>query len=95
MNIVPLRDELVVRALADKEISKTIHVINRSNDYPQRGQVLAVGPGKMLETGEVINSGINEGDYIYFMRNAGHKLELDDRSEVLVMHPNEVIGIIK
>lgn len=95
MNIVPLRDELVVKPLQDKEVSKTIVVINPNTDFPQKGLVLAVGPGKTLDNGQVINSGIQEGDTIYFMRNAGHKVELDNRELVLVMHPNEVIGIVK
>jgi chaperonin GroES len=96
MNLRPLGDRIIVRR--HPEETKTaggIVLPDTAKKKPQKGTVLAVGPGKLLKDGTRRGLQVKEGDTILFTAWAGD--EFKDRSKdetILVMHEEDVLAVI-
>lgn len=94
MNINPLHDRVVVRRLEEEKTSKGGIVIpDSAAEKPQRGEVVAIGPGKLLENGQVRPLAVKVGQKVLFGKYAGTEFKLDG-SEVVVMREDDIMGII-
>jgi chaperonin GroES len=94
MSIRPLHDRVLVRRLEEETKSAGGIVIpDSATEKPSQGEVLAVGPGKKLENGDVQPMDLAVGDKVLFGQYAGSSVKLDGE-ELLIMSESEVFGVI-
>ena len=92
MNLQPLGDRLIVEALEDEETTASGIVLpDTAKEKPQRGRVLAVGPGSRNDNGELIPIELAEGDEIIFSKYGGTEIKLGT-DEVLVLRETDVLA---
>jgi chaperonin GroES len=93
--ITPLHDRIVVERAIEEQMSKGGIVIpDTAKEKPIRGFIVAVGPGKRLESGEIQPMSVKVGDEILFGKYAGTEVKLDNK-EYIVMREDDVIAIMK
>jgi chaperonin GroES len=96
MKINPLGDRIVVQRVASEETSKGgILLPDSAKQKPQRGKVLAVGPGKMLKDGTRKALQVKEGDTVIFTAWAGDEFKDKNREELLLMREEDVLAILE
>lgn len=95
IKIKPLGDRIVVERIEEEEVKKGgIIIPDTAKEKPQRGRVLAVGPGRKTEDGKVIPVDVNVGDIVIFSKYAGTEVEMGDQ-KLLIMREDEILGIIE
>ena len=81
MDLQPLGDRLIVEALEDEETTSSGIVLpDTAKEKPQRGRVLAVGPGSRNDRGELIPLEVAEGDEIVYSKYGGTEIKFGTRS---------------
>lgn len=92
----PLGDHLIVRGLSKEEVTKFGLILPDTIDKerPERGEVIAVGPGKILENGSRGAMDVKIGDKVVFKKYAPDEIKIDDQ-EYLVIRMDEVVAIIE
>jgi chaperonin GroES len=94
MNIKPLGDRVLVKALEPKEVKKGgIIIPDTAKEKPQEGEVIAVGKGKMSDDGKLIPMDVKAGDKILFGKYSGTEVKIDDQ-EYLIMNHDDILGIL-
>ena len=93
MNLQPLGDRLIVEVLDEEELTVSGIVLpDTAKEKPQRGRVLAVGPGaRTQETGEYIRMDVVEGDEVVFSKYGGTEFKLG-ADEVLILRESDVLA---
>ena len=96
INIRPLRDRVVIKRVEEERTSPGGIVIpdTASGEKPSQGEVVAVGPGKVLDNGEIRALALSVGDKVLFGKYAGTEVKISDQ-EMLVMNEDDVMGIIE
>lgn len=95
MKIRPLHDRVIVRRMEEERTSPGGIVIpDSATEKPIKGEVLAVGNGKILENGEVRNLELKEGDKVLFGKYSGTEVKVDGE-ELLVMREDDVMAVIE
>ena len=95
MNIRPLQDRVVVRRTEEETKSAGGIVLPGSaTEKPSQGEVLAVGPGKKLDSGSVRPVDLKAGDKVLFGQYAGNTVKIDGE-ELLIMNESEVFGVVE
>ena len=95
MNIRPLHDRVVVRRLEEEKMSPGGIVIpDSATEKPIQGEVIAVGNGKILDSGEVRGLDVKAGDRILFGKYSGTEVKIDNE-ELLVMREDDIMGVIE
>ena len=95
MSIRPLQDRVVVRRTEEETKSAGGIVIpDSATEKPSQGEVIAVGPGKNLDSGAVQEVDLKAGDRILFGQYAGSTVKIDGE-ELLIMNESEVFGVIE
>jgi chaperonin GroES len=90
--IRPLDDRIVVEPLeADDKTAGGILLPDTAKQKPQRGRVLAIGPGKLLEDGKRAKMSVAKGDEVLFGRYAGNDITVD-RKEIKILRENDVLA---
>src|SRR3712207_9245681 len=85
MNLKPLGDRLIVEVLEDEEVTDSGIVLpDTAKEKPQRGRVLAVGPGSRNEDGEYVPMDLAEGDEIVFSKYGGAGIKIAAHEELLL-----------
>ena len=93
--IRPLGDRIVVLPTPSEEKTKSGIVLpDTAKEKPQEGEVIAVGSGKLLETGQRVPIDLKPGDKILFSKYAGNEVKLDE-VEYLIMRESDVLGAIE
>ena len=94
MNIRPLHDRVIVRRLEEERKSAGGIVIpDTAKEKPIQGEIVAVGKGKILESGEVRPLDVKVGDKVLFGKYAGTEVKVGNE-ELLVMREEDVVEII-
>jgi chaperonin GroES len=92
MDLKPLGDRLIVEVLEDEDTTESGIVLpDTAKEKPQRGRVLAVGPGGRDEDGEYIPIDLAEGDEIIFSKYGGTEIKLGV-DEVLILRESDVLA---
>jgi len=92
MNLQPLGDRLIVEVLDEEELTVSGIVLpDTAKEKPQRGRVLAVGPGARDEDGKYIEMDVAEGDEIIFSKYGGTEIKLGT-DEVLILREPDVLA---
>jgi len=95
MRIKPLNDRILVKRLEAEEKTKGGIVLpETAKEKPKEGEVIAVGPGKLLESGKRQSLELKKGDKIIFESYAGTEIKVDGK-EYLLMKEDDVLGIIE
>ncbi len=93
--IQPLGDRVVVKALARETVTKSGLVLpDTAKEKPQEGEVLAVGPGKVLDNGKRTTLEVKVGERVVFARYAGTEIKIDGE-EYLILRESDVMGIVE
>ncbi len=92
--IRPLGDRIVVKPAEREEMTRSGIVLpDTAKEKPQQGTVVAIGPGKVLDSGERQAMDLEEGQTILFAKYAGTEFSLDDE-DVLILRESDVLGIL-
>ena len=95
MNIRPLNDRVVVRRLEEETTTAGGIVLpDSATEKPSQGEILAVGPGKTLDNGEVRAPDVSVGDRIIFGQYGGNTVKIDGE-ELLILNESEIFGVIQ
>jgi len=95
MKMRPLHDRVIVKRLEEEKTSPGGIVIpDTAKEKPVKGEVLAVGNGKLLESGEIRPLDVKVGDKVLFGKYAGTDVVLDDE-ELLVMREDDIMAILE
>jgi len=95
MKIRPLHDRILVKRLAEEEMSAGgIIIPDSAKEKPAEGQIVAVGPGKQDEDGEAIPLSVKKGDKVLFSKYAGTEVELDG-GEHLIIREDDVLCVLE
>ena len=95
MKLKPLADRVVVKRLEAETTTKGGIVLpDTAKEKPKRGKIVAVGPGKTLDSGEVAKPTVKKGDEVIFSSFAGTEIEVDGK-EVLVMSTDDILAVLK
>jgi chaperonin GroES len=95
MNIRPLHDRVVVRRMEEERTSAGGIVIpDSATEKPIQGEVLAVGKGKILESGDVRPLDVKVGDRVLFGKYSGTEVKVSGE-EVVVMREDDIMGVIE
>jgi len=95
MKIRPLHDRVIVKRLEqERKTASGIVIHDTAAEKPDQGEVLAVGPGKVLEDGSRRVPDVKPGDRVLFGKYAGTTVKLRDE-EVLVMREEDIMGVIE
>lgn len=92
--IHPLGDRVVVKPAAKEEVTKSGIVIpDTAKEKPQEGTVVAVGSGRLLDSGDRATLDVHEGDRVLFAKYGGTEFKLEGE-EFLVLKENDILAII-
>jgi chaperonin GroES len=92
MDLQPLGDRLIVEVLEDEETTVSGIVLpDTAKEKPQRGRVLAVGPGGRSDKGEIVPMDVAEGDEIIFSKYGGTEIKLG-MDEILILRESDVLA---
>lgn len=90
----PLGDRVVVKPEEDKEEMKGgIIIPDTAKEKPQKGEIVAVGPGKADDSGKKIAMEVSVGQKILFGKYSGTEIKIDG-VEYLIMHQEDLLGIV-
>ena len=92
INLKPLDDRVVVEPMeAEERTPGGIVLPDTVKEKPQRGKVLAVGPGKLLENGQRSTMSVAVGDEVIFGKYAGTDIEIDGR-EIKILRESDILA---
>jgi chaperonin GroES len=92
MNLQPLGDRLIVEVLEEEELTESGIVLpDTAKEKPQRGRVLAVGPGARDKDGKRIEIDVAEGDEVIFSKYGGTEIKLG-AEDVLILRESDVLA---
>ncbi|MFH1438305.1 MAG: co-chaperone GroES [Pseudomonadota bacterium] len=95
MKIKPLHDRVIVKRLAEEEKTKGgIIIPDTAKEKPVQGQIIAVGKGKVLDSGKLVEPNVKSGDTVLFGKYAGTEINIDGE-EHLIMREDDILAIVK
>ena len=95
MKIRPLQDRVIVKRVKEEEKTKGgIIIPDSAKEKPQRGKVIAVGAGKLLETGEMRALDVKKGDTVLFAKYSGTDVKIDG-DDHLILREDDILGVIE
>jgi chaperonin GroES len=95
MKVVPIGDKILIERVQSKDRTEGGIVIpDSAKEKPKRGEVVALGDGRELESGETAGFQVQEGDEVLFESYAGTEVTFDGR-EYLLMSEEDLLGIIQ
>lgn len=92
--LTPLGDRVVVKPTAREEVTRSGIVLpDTAKEKPQRGEIIAVGQGRLNDKGERIPLDVKAGDSVLFAKYAGTEFKLDD-DELLILSEKDILAIV-
>jgi chaperonin GroES len=95
MKLKPLHDRIIIE-VAEKEDKTAGGIIlpDSAQEKPLRGKVLAVGPGKRLDSGQIAAMDVKEGDFVLYGKYAGTEVTVDGKDYV-ILRGDDILGVIE
>jgi chaperonin GroES len=94
MDLRPLHDRILVRRLEQSEQMRGgLYIPDTAKEKPQEAEVVAVGAGKLLESGERVAPDVKPGDKILFGKYSGSEVKIDGQ-EYLILREDEILGVL-
>ena len=95
MKFRPLHDRVVVKRIdAEEKTAGGIIIPDSAKEKPQRGKVVAAGPGKLDESGKLVKMAVKAGDLVLFTKYAGTEIKIEGE-EHLVLREDDILAIIE
>lgn len=95
LSLKPLGDRVVVKPIEQEEVTAGgIMLPDTAKEKPQKGEILAVGPGNRNDSGERIELDVKVGDKVLYAKYAGTEIKLDGE-KVLVLRESDILAIIE
>ena len=93
--LTPLGDRVVVKAVAQEEMTKSGLVLpGTAQEKPQEGEVIAVGPGRVLDDGKRLAMELKKGDKVIYAKYAGTEFKIED-DELLILSERDILAMLK
>lgn len=94
MKLVPLGDRVVLKSVAAEETTKSgIVLASAAQEKPQQAEVVAVGPGGMVDGHEVVMN-VKVGDVVIYSKFAGTEVKLDG-TDYLIVKQSDILAIVE
>lgn len=94
MAIKPLADRIVIETLeAEKKTAGGIYIPDNAKEKPQKGKVVAVGPGRINDAGETLALTLKEGDVVLYGKYAGTEVS-DEGKDLIVLKESDVLAVV-
>jgi chaperonin GroES len=95
MKIRPLHDRVIVKRLEEeRKTASGIVIPDTAAEKPDQGEILAVGKGKILESGDVRKLDVKVGDKVLFGKYSGQTVKVEGE-ELLVMREEDIMGVVE
>ena len=94
MNFRPLHDRVLIKRTEEEVTSGGIVIPDSAKEKPSKGQVIAVGKGKLLENGEIRPLDVKKGDTVLFGKYSGTEVKIADE-ELIVMKEEDIMGVVE
>ncbi|MEK7122718.1 MAG: co-chaperone GroES [Patescibacteria group bacterium] len=95
LKLRPLADRLIVEAISTDEVTKAGIILPDTVDKekPEKGRVIALGSGKLLDNGERLAWEVKVGDIIFFKKYAPDEIKVDD-AEYLILSESDILAVL-
>ena len=94
MKIKPLDDRILVKQFdAETKTAGGIVLPDSAQEKPQRGKVVACGPGKMLDTGQRHGVSVKKGDEIFYGKYAGSEVDVD-QEKFVILRESDILAVV-
>ena len=94
MKIKPLSDRVVVKAeAAEEKTASGIILPDTAKEKPQQGEVVAVGPGKVSDSGSLVDMTLKAGDKVLYGKYSGTDISVDGE-DVLIMRESDILAVL-
>lgn len=96
MKLKPLGDHVIVKPITENEVTKSGIVLPETIDKekPEKGQVVAVGEGKLLDNGQSAKMSVKVGDKVMFKKYSPDEVKIDG-VEYLIISESDILGILE
>jgi chaperonin GroES len=95
MKLAPLDDRVVIKqSEAEEKSAGGIILPDAAKEKPQRGKIIAVGPGKILDNGKRGEMNVKKGDEVLYAKYSGNEIEIDGENYV-ILHEGDILGVIE
>jgi chaperonin GroES len=95
MAVKPLEDRVLVKqSEAEEKTAGGIVLPDTAKEKPQRGKVIAVGAGKILDSGERAPVGVRKGDEVYYAKYSGTEIKIDGENYV-ILRESDILAVIE
>ena len=96
MKIKPLADKVVIEPIVEDEVTKSGIVLpdTHEKEKPEKGKVIAAGPGRVTAEGKKVEMNVKKGDNVLFKKYSADEFKIDDK-EYLVVSEEDIIGIVQ
>ena len=95
MKLRPLQDRVIVKQSEAEEKTKSgILLPDTAKEKPTKGKVVAVGPGKLDDSGKPMELGVRAGDTVYYGKYSGTDVEVDGEKFV-ILRETDVLGVLE
>ena len=94
MKIKPLSDRVVIKpAPADEKVQGGIIIPDTAKEKPQKGKIVAVGPGKTSDAGELIKMSVKVGDTVLYGKYFGTEVTIDNE-DYLIVRESDILAVV-
>ncbi len=94
MSIKPLADRVVVEPLeAAEKTAGGLYIPDNAKEKPQKGKIIAAGPGKASDSGTVIKMEVKVGDTVLYGKYSGTEVQVDGK-DYLIMRESDILAVI-
>jgi chaperonin GroES len=95
MKLAPLDDRVVIKqSEAEEKSAGGIILPDAAKEKPQRGKIIAVGPGKMLDNGKRGEMNVKKGEDVLYAKYSGNEIEIDGE-KLVILHEGDILGVIE
>ncbi|NLG17327.1 MAG: co-chaperone GroES [Fibrobacter sp.] len=94
MNVKPLADRVIIRPLeSEQKTAGGIIIPDAAKEKPIKGEIVAVGPGKVAESGQKLEMSLKKGDVVLYGKYSGTEISIEGE-DYLIMKESDVLAIV-
>jgi chaperonin GroES len=94
MSIKPLADRILIKAFEEDEVRKGgIIIPDTAKEKPQKGEVMAVGPGRVSDNGDRLPMEVSQGDRVLYGKYSGSEVNIDDE-KFIILRESDVLAVL-
>ncbi|MFW5888401.1 MAG: co-chaperone GroES [Patescibacteria group bacterium] len=97
MKLKPLNDHVIVKPITEEETTSKAGIVlpeTVDKEKPEKGEVMEVGPGKLLDNGERASMSLKKGDQVVFKKYSPDEINVEDK-EYLVLREEDVLAVVE